>query len=189
MTNFNEYKFKLSQKLSDTTSQFYVSHILNFDKISLGNKPSQLWTEAQCFGDHQQNFPLMMEAEIVSETLGFCTQLTQLVVREDFIEISPRESLKSYSKFYLPLPTTHTNTQHTENHHWWRGHKERSWYKICRYTSKSTHNFTNLTTIVFQSLLLNGKVNINFVSLHNVFFKDLLPNKMSGCYIKWHYCC
>jgi hypothetical protein len=29
----------------------------------------------------------MMEAEKVSETLGFCPELTRLVPREDFIEI------------------------------------------------------------------------------------------------------
>jgi hypothetical protein len=29
--------------------------------------------------------PLTMEAEMVSETLGFCPQLTRLVAREDFI--------------------------------------------------------------------------------------------------------
>jgi hypothetical protein len=28
----------------------------------------------------------MMEAEMVSETLGFCPQLTRLVAREDFIK-------------------------------------------------------------------------------------------------------
>jgi hypothetical protein len=31
--------------------------------------------------------PLMMEAEMVSKTLGFCPQLTRLVAREDFIQI------------------------------------------------------------------------------------------------------
>jgi hypothetical protein len=40
--------------------------------------------------------PLMMEAEMVSETLGFYPQLTRLVIREDFIEFSHRESFKSY---------------------------------------------------------------------------------------------
>jgi hypothetical protein len=42
--------------------------------------------------------PLMMEAEMVSETLGFCLQLTRLVAREDFIEFSHLESFKSYKK-------------------------------------------------------------------------------------------
>jgi hypothetical protein len=37
--------------------------------------------KAQRFG------PLMMEAEMVSETLGFYPQLTRLVAREDFINI------------------------------------------------------------------------------------------------------
>jgi hypothetical protein len=37
-----------------------------------------------------------MEAEMVSETLGFCPQLTRLVSRQDFIELSRRESFKSY---------------------------------------------------------------------------------------------
>jgi hypothetical protein len=31
--------------------------------------------------------PLMMEAEMVSETLGFCPLLTRLVAREYFIDI------------------------------------------------------------------------------------------------------
>jgi hypothetical protein len=35
-----------------------------------------------------------MEAEMVSETLGFYPQLTRLVAREDFIEFSCRESFK-----------------------------------------------------------------------------------------------
>jgi hypothetical protein len=39
--------------------------------------------------------PLMMEAEMVSETMGFHPQLTQLVDREDFIEFGRRESFKS----------------------------------------------------------------------------------------------
>jgi hypothetical protein len=38
----------------------------------------------------------MMEAQMVPETLGFFRQLTQLVDREEFIEFSRRESLKSY---------------------------------------------------------------------------------------------
>jgi hypothetical protein len=37
----------------------------------------------------------MMEAEIVSETLGFYPQLTRLVAGEDFIELSRLESFKS----------------------------------------------------------------------------------------------
>jgi hypothetical protein len=37
----------------------------------------------------------MMEADMVSETLGFYPQLTRLVAR-DFIEFSRRESFKSY---------------------------------------------------------------------------------------------
>jgi hypothetical protein len=40
--------------------------------------------------------PLMMEGEMVSETLGSCPQLTRLVTREDFIEFNRRESFKSY---------------------------------------------------------------------------------------------
>jgi hypothetical protein len=39
---------------------------------------------------------MMMEAEMVSKTLGFCPQLTRLVAREDFNEFSRRESFKSY---------------------------------------------------------------------------------------------
>jgi hypothetical protein len=44
----------------------------------------------------------MMEAEMVSETLGFYPQLTRLVARENFIEFSRRESFKSktLSLFY-----------------------------------------------------------------------------------------
>jgi hypothetical protein len=40
--------------------------------------------------------PLIMEAEMVSETLGFCPQLTRLIAREDFIEFCLRESFKAY---------------------------------------------------------------------------------------------
>jgi hypothetical protein len=45
--------------------------------------------------------PLMMEAEMVSETLGFYPQLTQLVAREYFIKFSRRESFKSYSNVMI----------------------------------------------------------------------------------------
>jgi hypothetical protein len=38
----------------------------------------------------------MMEAEKISETVGFYPELTRLVAREDFIEFSRRESFKSY---------------------------------------------------------------------------------------------
>jgi hypothetical protein len=38
----------------------------------------------------------MMEAEMVSETLGFYPQLTWLVARGDFIEFSHHESFKFY---------------------------------------------------------------------------------------------
>jgi hypothetical protein len=37
-----------------------------------------------------------MEAEKVSETFGFCPELTRLVAQEDFIEFSRHESFKSY---------------------------------------------------------------------------------------------
>jgi hypothetical protein len=37
----------------------------------------------------------MMEAGMVSETLGFCPQLTRLVALEDFTEFGHRESFKS----------------------------------------------------------------------------------------------
>jgi hypothetical protein len=58
--------------------------------------------------------PLMMEAEMVSETLGFYPQLTRLVAREDFIEFSRRESFKSYILKELipeliPSQKCHTN--------------------------------------------------------------------------------
>jgi hypothetical protein len=42
----------------------------------------------------KKNISLLMEAERVSETLGFCPELTRLVAREDFIEFSRRESFK-----------------------------------------------------------------------------------------------
>jgi hypothetical protein len=50
----------------------------------------------------------MMEAEIVSETLGFFPQLTRIVAREDFIAFSRRESFKSYKllKLHKNLPET-----------------------------------------------------------------------------------
>jgi hypothetical protein len=43
----------------------------------------------------------MIEAEMVSETLGFYPQLTWLVTREEFIEFSRRESFKSCMIFTL----------------------------------------------------------------------------------------
>jgi hypothetical protein len=61
-----------------------------------GNKPCQLWTKAQRFGDHLCLHPLMTEAEMVSETLTIYPQLTRLVARENFIEFSRREIFKSY---------------------------------------------------------------------------------------------
>jgi hypothetical protein len=56
--------------------------VTELNKIFLGNKPCQLWTKAQHFGN---NHFLMMKVEMVSETLGFCPQLTWLVARVDFI--------------------------------------------------------------------------------------------------------
>jgi hypothetical protein len=57
--------------------------VTELDTIFSGNKLCQLWTKAQHFGDHirlhyQGNdiIPLMMEAEMVSEMLGFCPQLS-----------------------------------------------------------------------------------------------------------------
>jgi hypothetical protein len=43
----------------------------------------------------------MIEAKMVSETLGVYPQLTRLVTRDDFIEFSRRESFKSYIKVDL----------------------------------------------------------------------------------------
>jgi hypothetical protein len=40
--------------------------------------------------------PLIKEAEMVSETLGFYPQLKRFVAREEFIDFSRRESFKSY---------------------------------------------------------------------------------------------
>jgi hypothetical protein len=70
------------------------------DAIFSGNKPCQLRTKAQRFGEHlrlrhQGNIHLMMEAEMFSETLGFYPQLTRLVAREDVIEFSRRATFKS----------------------------------------------------------------------------------------------
>jgi hypothetical protein len=42
--------------------------------------------------DESQTFPLMMEAEMVSEMLGSCPQLTWLVALEDFIKYNPLQS-------------------------------------------------------------------------------------------------
>jgi hypothetical protein len=74
-----------------------------------------LWTIDQLFGYHLRLhlstdvgggdglrydglhiIPVMMEAEMVSETLDFYPQLTQLVAQEDFMEFSRRESFNSY---------------------------------------------------------------------------------------------
>jgi hypothetical protein len=62
-------------------------------RVSCGQKPNVSETISASI----ISIPLMMEAEMVSETLGFCPQLTQLVAREDFIEFIRCESLKSYT--------------------------------------------------------------------------------------------
>jgi hypothetical protein len=48
----------------------------------------------------------MMEAEMVSETLGFYPQLTRLVAREHFMEFSRRESFKTCTKETIPRSTS-----------------------------------------------------------------------------------
>jgi hypothetical protein len=58
-----------------------------FDKILSGNKPCQVWTEAQRFGDHlrlhhQGMMMMMMEVETALETLGFCPEFTRFAARE-----------------------------------------------------------------------------------------------------------
>jgi hypothetical protein len=59
--------------------------VTELDKIFFGNKPCQLWLKAQRFRGHDV-IPLMMETEMVSETLGFYSQLTRLDALEDFID-------------------------------------------------------------------------------------------------------
>jgi hypothetical protein len=67
------------------------------DKIFLGNKPCQLWKKSNVSETISASIiPLMMEAEMVSETLGFCSQLTRLVAQEEFIEFTLSESFKTY---------------------------------------------------------------------------------------------
>jgi hypothetical protein len=53
------------------------------DKIFSSNNPCQLWLKTIKW---MIVFPMMMEAEIVSEKLSFYPQLTRLVAREYFID-------------------------------------------------------------------------------------------------------
>jgi hypothetical protein len=57
---------------------------------------------------------MMMETETVSETLGFCPQLTQFVSREDFIEFSRHETFQVIAKYlfinFLKLTNKQTNS-------------------------------------------------------------------------------
>jgi hypothetical protein len=50
--------------------------IMILDKIFSGNRLCQLWIKAHFRGSII--IPVMMETEMVSETLGFCPQLTWL---------------------------------------------------------------------------------------------------------------
>jgi hypothetical protein len=66
---------------------FYLDKVKSIKKSPTFQRPSP----PPLSGD-----PLMMEADMVSETLGFCPQVTRLVAREDFTEFSRSESFKSY---------------------------------------------------------------------------------------------
>jgi hypothetical protein len=57
----------------DFTNHPIVANNYFLDKIFSGNKPCRLWRKAQ---------RLMMEAEMVSETLGFYPQLTGLLTEK-----------------------------------------------------------------------------------------------------------
>jgi hypothetical protein len=68
-----------------------------------------LWTKAQLVGHqlclhHQKKgviFSLMMAAELVSETLGFYSQLTWFVARQDAIGFSRHDSVKTLRNIFL----------------------------------------------------------------------------------------
>jgi hypothetical protein len=68
---------------------------------------------------------LMMETELVSETLVFNSKLTRLMAREDFITFMRRESFKSYITLGLFLRTgfrirwLYCVTVETFLMHWW----------------------------------------------------------------------
>jgi hypothetical protein len=90
------------------------------DKISSGNKPCQLWMKAHLHVHHQGNYVdsilLLMEAEMVSETLDFYPQLTRLVVREDLIMFSSLSAklrvlkvLKKCDCFYVGITVSRSN--------------------------------------------------------------------------------
>jgi hypothetical protein len=73
-----------------TRNKFYIRleafTATELDKIFSGYKLCQLWIKAQRFRDHLRLHHQGNNAEMVSETLGFCPQLTRLVAQDYFIK-------------------------------------------------------------------------------------------------------
>jgi hypothetical protein len=78
-TEKTKYMLCLATRMQKRTIT-HVEKITNeHHKIFSGNRPCQLWTKAQSQTISATSIPLMMETEMVSETLGFCPQPTLLV--------------------------------------------------------------------------------------------------------------
>jgi hypothetical protein len=86
--------FLVSSVCSDVFVKSRATSLSVVDKSATFRRPSPPPSSGRII-------PLMMEAEMVSETLGFFPQLTLLVAREDFIEFSRRESFKSFSVVFF----------------------------------------------------------------------------------------